>query len=163
QQAKASAAWIRLADSLVNLFERVLDVRKPVMSVLDRVLEELLPELAKLTEHPVEARITDRVLLLWRSRNRRKSYFPKAELLGEMTIDPRHVDRFRGQGHPSPDGTGAMFAQQLLDLRRDDVVTAGAIVKDTELVLQFFRAVHRDGDANLVLGEKLDDVRPQQR
>src|SRR5215467_10493140 len=103
------------------------------MLVLDRMLEELLPELAELTEHPVEAGIADRVLLLWRRGDRRKSHFPEAELLGEMAIDARHIDRFGRQGHAGANGTRPMPSQQLLDLGRHDVVAAGTVVEHAKL------------------------------
>ena len=59
----------------------------------------------------------------------------------------------------APIGRVRCRAQQLLDLRRDDVVAAGAVVEDAELVLHFARAVDRDRDADVVLGEELDDLR----
>src|SRR5207245_2606051 len=39
----------------------------------------------------------------------------------------------------------------------------GAVMEDAELVLHVARAVNRDGDADVVLDEELDDVRPQER
>src|SRR5580765_4190470 len=56
-----------------------------------------------------------------------------------------------------------MPLEQLLNLRRDDVVAAGAVVEDAELVLYLARSVDRDRDADLVLGEELDDLRLEQR
>ena len=61
--------------------------------------------------------------------------------------------------HARADRPAAMPLQQLLDLRRDDVVAAGAVVEDAELVLHLARAVDRDRDADVVLGEELDDLR----
>src|SRR5262245_28614834 len=98
------------------------------MLVGDRVLEELLPELEGLTEHPVAAGIADRVLLMGRSCDGREAHFPEAECFSEMPINPRHVDRFRGQRHAGTYRTGSVPSQQLLDLRRHDLVAAGAVV-----------------------------------
>ena len=56
-----------------------------------------------------------------------------------------------------------MPAQQFLDLRRDDVVAAGAVVEDPEFVLHFARTINRNRHADLVLGEELDNFRLQQR
>ena len=50
-----------------------------------------------------------------------------------------------------------------LDARRDDVVAAGAVLEDPELVLHFPRTVDRDGDPDLVLDQELDHVRLEQR
>ena len=58
----------------------------------------------------------------------------------------------------APIGRAPVPPQQRLDLRRHDVVAAGAVVEHAELVLQLLRAVHRDRHADVVLGEKLDDL-----
>ena len=56
-----------------------------------------------------------------------------------------------------------MTLEQRLDLRRDDVVAARAVVEDAELVLQFLRTVDRDRDPDALFREELDDLGPQQR
>ncbi len=56
-----------------------------------------------------------------------------------------------------------MTPNQLLDLRSDDVVAAGAVVEDAELVLDFLRTVDRNRDTDAFFSEELDDLGPEQR
>ena len=96
-------------------------------------------------------------------RHRREADLPEADLLGEVPVDPLDVERSRRQRDARADRPAAMPLEQLLDLRRDDVVAAGAVVEHAELVLHLARTVDRDRDADLVLGEELDDLRLEQR
>ena len=80
-----------------------------------------------------------------------------------MTVDPLHVHGTGRQRHAGADRAAAVPLQQLFDLRRDNVVAAGSVVEDPELVLHLFRTVDGNGDADLVLGQEFDDLRLQQR
>ena len=163
QQAHARPAGIGLAHALVNFFERVLDVRETMVPVLDDVVAEVAGERAELVEHPVESLLADGVLLIRRRRDRREADFPEPELLGEVPVDARDVERVGRQRHARANRPAAVAPQQRLDLRRDDVVAARAGVEDAELVLQVARTVDRDRHADVVLGEELDDLRAEQR
>ena len=63
----------------------------------------------------------------------------------------------------APIGRVGVPGQQRLDLRRGDVVAALAVAEDAELVLDLLRAVDRDGHADALVGEEVDDVGLQQR
>ena len=149
-QPEPGAARERLAHALVDLFERLLDVREAVVPVVDRVFEELVGEIPELAEHVVVAVLGDGVAAAGRRRHRREADLPEPDLLGEMAIDPLDVERSGGQRDARADRPAAVPLEQLLDLRRDDVVAAGAVVEDAELVLHLARAVDRDRDADLV-------------
>ena len=56
-----------------------------------------------------------------------------------------------------------MVGDQSADARLDNVVTAAAVCKHAQLVLQIGRAIHADGHADMVLGKELDNRRRQQR
>ena len=98
-----------------------------------------------------------------RRRHRREPDFPEPDLLGEVLIDALDVHLSRRQRHARANRAAAVALQQLLDFRRDDVVAAGAVVEDAELVLHFLGAVDRNRDADAVLGQELDDLRLEQR
>src|SRR5215204_850431 len=98
-----------------------------------------------------------------RGRHRRETDLPEADLLGEVAVDALDVERPAGQRDARAYWTRAVPLQQLLDLRLDDVVAAGAVVEDAELVLDLFRPVDRDRDADALLGEKFDHLGLQQR
>src|SRR4029453_10968918 len=97
EQAETGAARIGLAHALVNLLERVLHVREPVMAVLGDPFEALAGQRPELGEHPVESLLANRVLLLWRGGDRREANFPEPHLLGEMAIDACDVERVGGE------------------------------------------------------------------
>ena len=62
----------------------------------------------------------------------------------------------------APTGRLRCCFSSCLDARRDDVVAAGAVVEDAELVLHFLGAVDRDRHPDLVLDQELDHVRLEQ-
>ena len=93
----------------------------------------------------------------------READLPEPDLLGEVAEDPLDVHLARGERDPRANRAAAVPLQQLLDLRRHDVVAARAVVEDAELVLHFLRPVDRNRDAHLILGEELDDVGLEQR
>ena len=162
-QADARAARIRLRMPVMELLQRLANVREAVMPVLQRRFEKVPGEIAELRQQMIEAAVRDRVITPRRRGNRRKADFPEAELLGEMVIDLANVQRLLRQGHPGADRTRSMPGEQRLDLRRRNGVAAGAVVEDAELVLHLLRTVDRDGHANALVGKELDHVRPEQR
>ncbi len=162
-QPEAGAARIRLGVALVNLLQRLAHVREAMMPVGQRGVAILLGEPPELRQQVVEPAVADRVVALRRRRHRRESDFPETHLVGEVTIDAGDVQRLPRQRHARADRPRPMARQQRLDLRRHDVVAAGAVLEDAEAILQLLRPVDRNGDADAVLGQELDDIRPQQR
>src|SRR5690242_17256553 len=78
-----------------------------------------------------------------------------------MPEDLANVEDLRRQRDAGADGPAGVTAQQLFDFRRDDIVAALPIAEDAKLVLHLLGTIDGDGDADAILGEKLDDVRPK--
>ncbi len=91
KQAKSGAAGERLADAFVQLLERFLHVRESVVTPGHGRFEKLEREVAELTEHLVVSAVRNRVRALRRSRHRRESDLPEADLLGQVLIDALDV------------------------------------------------------------------------
>src|SRR5947209_9042107 len=103
EEAEARAAGICLADAFMDLFERVFHVREAMMPVFGNVIGEFAREAAKLIEHSIESLLADCVLLLRRGRHRREADFPEPDLLGEMLVDARDVERIGRERDAGPD------------------------------------------------------------
>src|SRR5207247_2897088 len=134
-----------------------------VMAIFDDMSEKIRRERAELIEHAIEAALANRVLRVRRRGHGREADFPEPEILGEVAVNSCDIQRVGRQGDAGANGAAPMPPQQLLDLWRNDIVAAGAAAEDAELVLQVAGAIDRDRDADAILGEKFDDLRPQQR
>ena len=88
-QAEARAARIRLGVAVMNLLQRLADVRETVMTILQRRCEEVAGEIAELRQQVIESAVANRVIAPRRRRHRREADFPEAELVGEVAIDLR--------------------------------------------------------------------------
>ena len=98
-----------------------------------------------------------------RRRHRREPDLPEADVVGEVAIDLLDVEVRRRERHARADRPRAVAPEELADLRRHQIVAAGAVGEDAELVLDVLRPVDRDRDADAVLGDELDDLRLEQR
>ena len=162
-QPQARAARERLADALVDLLDRVLDVREPVVPVVDRELEELLRQLLELAQHAVEPGVFDRVAPAVGGCDGSEADLPESDLVAQVVKNARHVQRLPGERHPGPDRAGAVALQQAPDLRHRVVVAAHPVLEDAELVLHLLGPVDADGHADPVLGQPVDHLVAQQR
>src|SRR6266446_3270716 len=122
------------------------------MPAFKRVFEILAGKLRELIEHVIEAPVADCVESHGRRRHRGEPNLVKSHLVREMPKYLFHVDHLSGKGHPRPDGTRAMNLDQLLDLRSDHVIASLPVVKDSEAIVRFFRAVDADSHPDIVLG-----------
>src|ERR1017187_727946 len=149
-QPQACAARIRFANSLVDFFQCVLDVRESVMPVFERGLQKVCSQRAELLQHSVETRLLDRILRAWRGSNRREPNVPESNLFRQMFVDFTDVEGLRSEGDARANGTATMPLQQFLDFRSDDIVTAFAVAEDAELVLHLLRPIDRYGDTHSI-------------
>ena len=120
-------------------------------------------EFAELGEDLVHAALVDGVEAVGRSGDRGEADFVKAEIVFEVAIDFEDVHGVGGHGDARGDGARVMAGEELADLGLHDVVAAAAVGEDAEVVVHFFRAVDAYGDADAVGGEKVDDLRSEER
>src|SRR5258708_29677073 len=147
----------------MDLFERLAHVGEAVMAVRESVLQNLSRERTELVQHAIETTFADGMTADCGGGHRRETDLVEADVLGEMAENAMDVESLRSQCHAGADRPAAMLTEQLADLRSDDVIAADAALEDAELVLHLLGAIDRDGHADLVLDEPLDDLRPQQR
>src|SRR5882724_3360632 len=124
------------------------------MLAFKRVFEVLPRKLRELIEHVIEAGVADCIESHGRGRHRGEPNLVKTHLLREMPKYLFHVDHLSGKRHPRSDRTRAMNLDQLFDLRGDHVIASLPVMKDSEAIVRFFRAVDADRHADVVLGEK---------
>ena len=75
--------------TVMQLLQRLANVREAVMAILERRLEEIAGQIAELRQQVIEAAVGNRVVAARRGRHRREADFPEAEFLGEVPIDLR--------------------------------------------------------------------------
>src|SRR5512133_1591272 len=150
-ESNPGTARIRLAHSLVQLFERIADVRESVPPAGERRLEKIRRERLESAEQRLKAFVLNRVLSLPRCRDRREADLPEPDLLEEMLVDRDDVEVLSGERDARANRPPPMARQELLDVRDDDVVTPHPVRERTVLVLLLARAVDRHGDADVVL------------
>src|SRR5687767_4298785 len=146
----------------MDLLESVLEIGKAVMAVLQCVLQKFLCQPAELTEHGFKAGVIDRVFSLRRCRNGREADFPEPYLLRQVAEDLLNVQGLRRKRDPRAYRPAPVAAQKLANLGGYNVITAGAVVKDPELVLHFLGTVDRNCHTDAVLRQEFDDLRTQQ-
>ena len=101
----------------------------------------------------------DGVELIRRSGDRREADLVESQILLQVAENPDHIGDARGERDARRDGPGAMVLDQRAHPRLDDVVAAAAVGEDAQLIVHLLGTVHADGDADVVLGEELDDRR----
>src|SRR4051812_41238513 len=144
QKSEARAARERLAHAAMDLGERLLDVRKAVVPVLQRERKEFVGEIAELLEHQVVAVVRDRMLAIGGGGDRREADLPEPDLVPQVIENAANIHAGRREGDARAYRARPVTREKLTDLRLDHVVAAGAVVEHAELVLHFTRAVDRN-------------------
>ena len=162
-QANAGATRIRLGVAVMDLLQRLADVREAVVPALQRCLEVIGGQRAELFEQVIEAAVRDGVVAARGGRDRRKADLPESQFVGEVLIDATDVEGLARQRDAGAHRPCAVPLQQRFDLRRRHRVAALPIAEHAELVLHLFGAVDRDRDTDALVGEELDHVGLQQR
>ena len=103
EQAQARTTPVRLADTFVDLLDRIGDVREAVVFIAQGVLEPLRCELLELLEHRVLGLGRDRIVAMILRRDRCESHLAKAELIRQVPVDLEDVQVFLRERHPRAD------------------------------------------------------------
>ena len=127
-----------------------------------RILQIFVGQHVELIQYAIHAGGVDGVELVGRRGDGRETYFVESQVLLQMAEDADHVGNARRERDARRDGPGAMVLDQCAHLGLDNVVAALAVGEDAQMVVHLLGAIHADGDADVVLGEKLDDGRRQQ-
>ena len=161
-QPQPGPARVCFAGALVDLFQRVLHVREPVVPPVHRRLQPFAGQRAELAQHGIESLVVDGVLALRRGGYRRKAHLPEPDILGQMPVDFLDVQGLGRQRDARADGAGTVLLQEFPDLGFHDIVAARSVLEHAEPILHFLGPVDRDGDAHPVLHQPFDHVLPQQ-
>src|SRR5688572_14262005 len=146
----------------MDLLESILEIGEAMMAILQCALQKFLCQPAELTEHRLKTGVIDRVFSLRRRRNGRKADFPEPYLLSQVAEDLLNVQSLRRKGYARAYRPASVKAQKLANLGSYHVITAGAVMKDPELVLHLLGAVDRNRHTDPVLCQEFDDLRTQQ-
>src|SRR6185295_4704057 len=125
------------------------------MLVIERVLEILIREFLELIEHMIEPLVADRVQPHWGRGHWREADFIETHLFGEVVKNCLHIDDLSCERDSRSDWPRAVDLDQLLDLWRDHVIAAFAVLEDAELIVRFFWSVDADRHSDVILRQEI--------
>src|SRR5207237_9915105 len=102
--AETCAAWICLADTRMQVFQRVIHVCKTVMAPRDCPITVFPRQIFETFEHISHPGLADRVQTVWIGRRGRETDGGKTNLLCEVFVNPENVMDTRAQRDTRADG-----------------------------------------------------------
>src|SRR5215831_17361630 len=134
-EAESRTTWMRFVDTLIQLRQRIADIREPVHLTAKRIFQIFICQNMELFQYTVHAAFVDRIETVRRSGHGREAYFVESKVVFQMPEDADDVADSRGQCHSSGDRPGLMILNESPGSRLNHIVAAGSVRENAKLVV----------------------------